>query len=219
MSELERLIQEHCPNGVSYLTLSEVCRFQNGFAFKSGLFKSEGSPILRITNIVDGKFSDDNYVYFDKNDYNVDFSQYKVPCGAVVVAMSGATTGKIGYNDSETEYYLNQRVGMFVPDTNVLSNRYLYHWLMSQSKNIYDISSGVGAQPNLSSTKMMEFLIPLPPIEIQREIVKILDKFATLITQLNSELAARKKQYSELSYQLLIKKIVQVGISLKTYVM
>ena len=125
MSELERLIQELCPNGVEYLELSKVCRFQNGFAFKSALFKNEGSPVLRITNIVDGKLSADNYVYFDENDYNVDFSQYKVPYGAIVVAMSGATTGKIGYNYSETVYYLNQRVGMFVPNTNTLSNRYL----------------------------------------------------------------------------------------------
>ena len=51
MSKIEDLIKQHCPNGVEYKELGEVCKFQNGFAFKSGLFKSAGEPILRITNI------------------------------------------------------------------------------------------------------------------------------------------------------------------------
>ena len=136
MSRLDELIAELCPDGVEYKELNEVCRFQNGFAFKSGLFSESGLPILRITNISDGKLSDDGYVYFNPNDYKESLNSYIVKPNNIVVAMSGATTGKIGYNYSEQEYYLNQRVGMFLPDESILLNRYLYHWLLGQSGNI-----------------------------------------------------------------------------------
>ena len=195
MSKLEQLIQELCPNGVEYKMLQEVCRFQNGFSFKSSLFKDEGESILRITNIKDGKLSDDSYVYFDLEDYNENLNAYKVKKGDVVVAMSGATTGKIGYNYLNKEYYLNQRVGLFVPNENVLLKRFLYHWLTMQTKNIYNMSSGSGAQPNLSSIKMMKMVIPVPPLEVQCEIVRILDKFTLLTAELTAELTARRKQY------------------------
>ena len=195
MSKLEELIQELCPNGVEHKMLQEVCRFQNGFSFKSTLFKDEGEPILRITNIKEGKLSDDSYVYFDLEDYNENLNAYKVKKGDVVVAMSGATTGKIGYNYSNKEYYLNQRVGLFVPNENVLLKRFLYHWLTMQTKEIYNISSGSGTQPNLSSIKMMKMVIPVPPLEVQCEIVRILDKFTLLTAELTAELTARRKQY------------------------
>ena len=195
MSKLEELIQELCPNGVEHKMLQEVCRFQNGFSFKSTLFKDEGEPILRITNIKEGRLSDDSYVYFDLEDYNENLNAYKVKKGDVVVAMSGATTGKIGYNYSNKEYYLNQRVGLFVPNENILLKRFLYHWLTMQTKNIYNISSGSGTQPNLSSIKMMKMVIPVPPLEVQCEIVRILDKFTLLTAELTAELTARRKQY------------------------
>ena len=195
MSKLDELIKELCPDGVEYKELNSVCRFQNGFSFKSPLFKSSGLPILRITNISNGEIKDSDFVYFEKSDYKEDLSNYEVKKGDVVVAMSGATTGKIGYNYSNNTYYLNQRVGLFVPNENKLSKRYLFHWLTSQSNNILNISSGSGAQPNLSSVKMMEFIIPIPPLPVQEEIVRILDKFTSLTAELTAELTARRKQY------------------------
>ncbi len=195
MSKLDDLIKELCPDGVEYKTLGEVCRFQNGFSFKSPLFKSKGLPILRITNISNGEISDSDYVYFEKSEYKEDLSNYEIKKGDVVVAMSGATTGKIGYNYSDNVYYLNQRVGLFVPNEQFLLKRYLFHWLTGQSNNILHISSGSGAQPNLSSVKMMEFEIPVPPLPVQEEIVRILDKFTSLTAELTAELTARRKQY------------------------
>lgn len=195
MTKLEELIEKLCPDGVEYKELNEVCRFQNGFAFKSRLFSESGLPILRITNILDGKLSNDGYVYFNQNDYKENLNNYIVKPNNIVVAMSGATTGKIGYNYFEKEYYLNQRVGMFLPDESSLLNRYLYHWLLGQSGNILAISSGTGAQPNLSSVKMMKFKLPVPPIPVQQEIVRILDNFTFLSAELAAELAARQKQY------------------------
>ena len=195
MSKIEDLLKTMCPDGVKAYALNEVCTFQNGFSFKSGLFKSNGEKILRITNINDGKIIEDNCVYFDLNDYKENLEPYKVFKGDIVVAMSGATTGKIGCNYSDKIFYLNQRVGLFRPNEEKLNKRYLYHWLLSKSNEIYNISSGTGAQPNLSSIKMMDFKIAVPPLEVQCEIVHILDDFTLLSAELSAELKAREKQY------------------------
>ena len=118
--------------------------------------------------------------------------------GDIVVAMSGATTGKIGFSDSDHMYYLNQRVGKFTPNTEVILNRYLYHVLKSKSQVMYQLAGG-GAQPNLSSTRLKKMMIPVPSIEEQTRIVSILDRLDSLCNDLTSglpaEIEARKKQY------------------------
>ena len=180
---------------VEWKPLGEVVDFQNGFAFKNNLFRDDGEAIVRITNI-DGKSVDLSDVkYFSISDYSTNMSPYKINKGDILIAMSGATTGKIGFYNYEYTSYLNQRVGKFIPKTNILNNRYLYHYLLSKVEDIYIIAGG-GAQPNLSSNKLMEKIqIPLPPLSVQKEIVRILDKFTTLETELETELDCRKRQY------------------------
>ena len=184
---------------IQRIRLGEVCRFQNGFAFKSELFSDVGEPVLRITNIVNGRIIDDGLVYFQKSDYRENLDRYRIVKGDIVVAMSGATTGKIGCNHGDTIYYLNQRVGKFNPDEERLDNRFLYHWLSNRSEEIFRISSGTGAQPNLSSQKMMDFEISLPSLEHQKRIAYVLDNFDAICSDLNisllAEIEARQKQY------------------------
>ncbi len=180
---------------VEWLPLKDVANFKNGFAFKSELFIESGLPIIRITNI-DGKnvnLSDTKY--FNKSDYESNLDTFKVLKGDILIAMSGATTGKIGYYDYDDEAYLNQRVGKFLPKENILNNRYLYHFLLTKESSIY-YSAGGGAQPNLSSNKLMEDIkIPIPPLDVQAKIVKILDAFTALTAELTAELTMREKQY------------------------
>ena len=198
MSKLDELIAELCPDGVEYKSIGEVCDFRNGFAFKSSKFKNNGEPILRISNIRDGKIDTNNLAYFDLTDYAEDLSPYIVNKGDIVVAMSGATTGKIGINDTDNIYYLNQRVGKFIPNEEIILNKLLYHILTSKTDLIYQLSGG-GAQPNVSPEKLKKIKIPVPPLPVQQEIVRILDNFTELKTQLTTELKAeieaRKKQY------------------------
>ena len=187
---------------VEWKPLGDVCNFQNGFAFKSSLFKDNGSPIVRITNIDGGRINLSDVKYFLMDDYNTDMAAYEVHKDDILIAMSGATTGKIGFYNYEHTSYLNQRVGKFLPNTNILNNRYLYHYLLSKVEDIYIISGG-GAQPNLSSNRLMsEVLIPIPPLSVQTEIVKILDA----LTALTSELTLRRKQYEYYLDNLLSKE-------------
>lgn len=180
------------------MKLGDIFDFQNGFAFKSRLFKESGNAILRIANIKENQISTDNLVFFDEADYKENLSPYIVRQNDIVIAMSGATTGKIGVNVTPFNFYLNQRVGKFIPKENIVLSRYLYHLLLQMSEEIYAISEG-GAQPNLSSEKLKKLTAYIPPISEQKRIVKVLDTFAYLCTDLSSglpaEIEARQKQY------------------------
>ena len=164
--------------------LSEVCDLQNGFAFKSNLFKKDGLPVIRITNINNQKVDTKGLVYFEPIDYQKkDFSQYKVFPGDLVIAMSGATTGKVGINTTEKIFYLNQRVGNLKPKSN-LDKKYLFHLLsMKVNENLRN-AMGV-AQPNLSSKQIKDITLYLPPLNEQRRITKILDKVSSLVDKAN----------------------------------
>ncbi len=192
---------------VVYKKLGEVCDFQNGFAFKSSLFKEKGLPIIRITNISGGRVTDEDYKYFDSSDYPKRVEEFRVSQGDILIAMSGATTGKIGWYDNEVPAYLNQRVGRFIPNSDVLNNRFLYHYLQMKGEHLY-LMAGGGAQPNLSSTDIKEkFPIPLPPLSEQQRIVEILDKFDTLTNSISEglplEIQLRRQQYEYYREQLL----------------
>jgi type I restriction enzyme S subunit len=195
---------------VEWKALGEVCDFKNGFAFKSSLFKEAGLPIIRITNVDGKKINMDDVKYFDPSEYKENTTSYEVINGDILIAMSGATTGKIGFYTHEYPAYLNQRVGKFLPKKGSLNNRYLYHYLHSKIEDIYVLSGG-GAQPNLSSnTLMAKIKIPIPcpdnpekSLEIQAEIVRILDAFTTYTAELTAELNLRKQQYNHYRDQLL----------------
>ena len=200
MSKLDELIKELCPNGVEYKELGEICDFQNGFAFKSSLFKESGEIILRITNIYNGIVNEEDLKYFSLDDYKENLENYIVSNNDIVIAMSGATTGKVGINNTDKKFYLNQRVGKFITHTTKLNNKFLYHFLLSKSLEILKISSGSGAQPNLSTESIKKLMTPVPPLKVQDEIVGILDNYTKSVEELkeklNEELIARKKQYS-----------------------
>ena len=181
---------------VEWKTLGEVCEFKNGFAFKSNLFSEKGIPIIRITNIANGKIIFDDLKYFKLENYEIDLLSYKVFPNDILIAMSGATTGKIGYNYTSNIGYLNQRVGKFIPNYKFLNNRFLYHFLLSQENIIYNLANGTGAQPNLSTSQIKSLEIPIPSLETQEKIVKILDNFTKYFTELQAELQARNKQYN-----------------------
>lgn len=165
--------------------LDDVCRFQNGFAFKSNTFKPSGTPIIRISNIQDGRIDVLNrLVFFDPKDYRENLDRYRIVEGDLLIAMSGATTGKVGFNTESTVFYLNQRVGKFEPSGQLIK-RFLYHFLSTKVAENLRISAGA-AQPNLSTEQIKAFMIPLPSIEEQVRIVNALDTLSEDVQQLES---------------------------------
>jgi len=177
-------------------SLGDVCEFQNGFAFKSNKYKDTGLPVLRITNIQNENLETKKIVFFDPSDYKENFDKYKVEYGDLVVAMSGATTGKIGVNQTDTVFYLNQRVGKFIPRKNILKT-YLFYFLSTNVEESLRISAGA-AQPNLSTEQIKNFKIPIPPISEQQEIVSILDDAFESIERAKSNAEQNLKNAKEL---------------------
>ena len=160
---------------MSYPTkkLWEICKFQNWFAFKSWLFKDKWFPILRISNIQDNNIFYDKLVYFDKNDYEKDLSNYIVKKWDLVIAMSWATTWKLAINNNDEDFYLNQRVWKFIFD-NDITKKYT-HFLLS-TKIQENLNQSVwSAIPNLSTQQINDIPIPLPSLPIQKLIVQKLD--------------------------------------------
>lgn len=145
--------------------LGEICKLQNGFVFKSNLFKQSGMPVLRISSIQDELVCDNRPVFADPNDYKEDLRKYEVNDGDLLIAMSGATTGKVGFNRTGQTYLLNQRVGRFVPKIG-LSIDYLFLFLLTKQEESLKISAG-SAQPNLSTKQINDFTLPFPRLDEQ----------------------------------------------------
>lgn len=161
-----------------YKRLGDVCDIVNGFAFKSELFRNYGIPILRISNIQNDTVNTENLVYCDSQEYKVDLSKFIVKFNDIVMALSGATTGKVGVNNNHCEFYLNQRTALF--KNIIISRRFLFYELKQEGNNILNKAFGV-AQPNISTSKLEELMIPVPPMEVQEQIVAELDKINEVI--------------------------------------
>jgi len=95
------------PMGWVKCKLCDVCQFESGFAFKSESYKKEGVPLIRISNIQDGTITTDGGVCIQE----VVESRFHVVKGDLLIALSGATTGKMGIYDKDDDALLNQRVG------------------------------------------------------------------------------------------------------------
>ena len=138
-----------------------------------------GNPIIRISNIQNGKVIVDAGTVFVKDSIVSNLENYKLNIGDVLMALSGATTGKIGKVPEGLENsYLNQRVGRFLPNNEKLDASYL-GLLLSQSGHLENIFANAfgSAIPNVSPSFLESLQIPLPPtIEEQRRIASVLDE-------------------------------------------
>ena len=198
-------------------TLGEVCEFQNGFAFKSSTFTDTGEPIIRISDIQNDEVIDTNVVYFNPSSYHEDLSRFIVYPGDILIAMSGGTTGKLGMNNTQRCFYLNQRVGVFRENKALLNHEFLFHFLHTKSEESLRISAGA-AQPNLSTAQIKAFEIPVPSLTEQQRIVDILDREFAKIDALKAN-AEKSLQAAKDLFQATLKKELEPkeGWEIKTF--
>ncbi len=117
----------------------------------------------------------------------------------IAISSSGVYAGYVSYWDIPV--FLADSFSVS-PKQKTLMPKYLFHYLTTQQDAIHATKS-TGGIPHVYSKDLQNFLIPIPPLEIQQEIVKILDAFTELNTELNTELKARKKQYEYYQNMLL----------------
>lgn len=186
MKGLDEMIKELCPNGVEFVKLVKYVNVQYGFAFDSKLFTDDEQyiPLIRIRDVVPAKPS----TYYS-GEY---CSDYIIRKGDMLVGMDGNFNME-KWNDRDG--LLNQRVcKIYAKDESLLLDGFLYHYLRPLFKKIENSIQGSTVK-HLSAKVINHIEIPLPPIEVQTEIVRILDKFTSLEAELETELDCRKRQY------------------------
>ena len=176
------------PAGWKTSKLKYISKFINGFAFASNLFSpDEGCKVIRIGDIC--QTIDYNSCIRAKIDASV-IGQYRIHENDVLVAMSGATTGKSCLVNSIEEAYINQRVGIIRSP----SYKFIHYMLNTPFFYQYIMLNNAGsAQPNISSTAIEDYQIPLPPLSEQQAIVQFLDKKTNQI----DAIIAKKLQFTD----------------------
>ena len=185
--------------------LNNIAPLRGGFAFKSEKFQKSGIPIVRISNIkFDGTVGGE-FEYYSK--INPDEKFVLKGC-SILLAMSGATTGKIAMLDSEEEYYQNQRVGYF-QNTGAVDYDFLSSIL--QTKDFINQLNSVlvaGAQPNISSKEIDSFVFYIPEsLDEQSAIGSLFRTLGDLLASYKDNLA----NYQSLKAAMLSKMFPKAG--------
>ena len=180
MSHYPNQTEVDAPMGWAKCKLSDVCQFESGFAFKSESYKKEGVPLIRISNIKDGTITTDGGVCIQE----VVESRFHVVKGDLLIALSGATTGKMGVYDKDDDALLNQRVGnLRVISKTCFLPEYRNLFMESQTATILEQAWG-GAQPNISPNTIIGFDILLPPYAEQCRIVCKANELLALVSNI-----------------------------------
>ena len=169
------------PESWCWCKLSDACNFESGYAFSSDDYKDKGIPLVRISNIQDGLVSLDNCVYIEGD---ID-KRFIINNGDLLIAMSGATTGKMGVYQYDCPALLNQRVGNIKVNTSLLLQKYRDYFMQSQGDLILKLSYG-GAQPNVSAKIISDLFIPIPSLNEQEKIVAEIEKWIGFIDEIEA---------------------------------
>lgn len=170
MSKIQDLIDELCPDGIVYKPIEKVAKIKNGRDYKhlnSGRYPVYGSGGV-MTHV-------DDFIY-DKV--------------SVLIPRKGSL-GNVYYQKDpfwvvDTIFYTQIDESQIIP-------KYFYHVLIKAKLAEYNQAGGV---PSLTQKVLNKIKIPVPPLEVQKEIVRILDRFTLLEAELEAELEARRRQYT-----------------------
>lgn len=145
--------------------LGDVVEIVGGYAFKSAEFGSGNMAIIRISNILPNGSIGGDFVYFGEDE---NLEKFKANKNDYLIAMSGATTGKIG--QVRHEAYINQRVGLFRQNENS-NNDFIGSLLQKEEFLTYLMENwGAGAQPNISIKQMENYNTYFPNLKEQTAI-------------------------------------------------
>ena len=177
MSKINQLIQNHCPAGVEYKKLEDVLTIKNGRDYKQ--FGDGDVPVYGSGGIM----TYINTAVYDKP--------------SVLIPRKGSLD-KLYYVD--TPFWNVDTIFYTDIDTSLVEPKYIYYYLEGQHLERLNKAGGV---PSLTQAVLNKVQLPVPHLEVQREIVRILDNFTSLTAELQAELQARKKQYEYYRNELL----------------
>ena len=182
MSRLDELIAELCPDGVEYRKIGDIANISRGKVMSKEFLKENAGeyPVYSSQTENDGKLGAITTYMFD--------GEY------LTWTTDGANAGTVFYRSGK--FSVTNVCGVIDNTSKDVDTKYLYYILNKEAPHY--VNSGMG-NPKLMSNVMARINLPVPPLEVQREIVSILDSFTLLTDELTTriadELTARKKQY------------------------
>ena len=182
MSKIDDLIKQYCPNGVEYKTIKELSKIETGK--------------LNAKAMVEGGA----YKFFtcSKDVFQID--HYRWDTEAILIAGNGYL-GLVHYYVGKFDAYQRTYVlTNFIPE---VFGKYFYYCLMNGFETYAKAHTKEGSVPYITLKTVEDYTIPIPPLPVQEEIVRILDAFSSLEAELEAELEARKKQYEYYRNKLL----------------
>ena len=215
MSKIEQLIQQLCPEGVEYKKLHELTTWDKRFngVDKSMQPKTISYPYLLAKDLKSLEVENGDVRLLETGiSKDLKWTTEEVAgdyvCEGEIVAIPWGGTPNVKYYKGKF-VTADNRIATS-NNTSILSNKYLYYWMANNIDTIAKLYRGAGIQ-HPSMAGVLNLSIPLPPLPVQQEIVRILDKFEALTTDLQSglpaEIEARRKQYEYYRDRLLTFKV------------
>jgi type I restriction enzyme S subunit len=209
VSKIDELIREYCPQGVEFKSIEELGDLHGGITGKSKEdFKDGNARFISYMNVFSNMSTDvlrDDFVKIGDTE-----RQRKLEKSDVLFTGSSENPEECGMSSVILEepiepLYLNSFSFFFrLKDTSIFLPGFLKYLFRDSGirKQINQTASGV-TRFNISKKRFVKIEIPVPPLEVQKEIVKILDTFTQLEAELSAELEARKAQYEHYRNELL----------------
>lgn len=180
MSAIDELVAELCPDGVEWKRLGDVCSRQKGMSITA----------TKMKEIAD---SSSDVVVFGGGKTKVLACREMLPNGNIIETPSVIvkSRGNIGFEYCEVPFTNKNELWSYSSASTDIDIKYVYYYL-ENNRTYFQEAAKLGKLPQISTGATDNYEIPVPPYEVQREIVRILDSFA----ELEAELDARKAQYA-----------------------
>lgn len=182
-SKLDELIQQYCPDGVEFMPVKDVYQRLKGTPITAAKMKEIERADGNIRIFAGGKTV--------INAYEEDIPKANITRVPAVLVQSRGVIDAVYY---EKPFTFKNEMWAYTHE-NKTAVKYLYYVLKNNMEKFREAASGMGSLPQISLKVTEDFLIPVPPLPVQSEIVRILDNFTFLSAELTAELTARKKQY------------------------
>ena len=187
MSKLAELIEKFCPNGVEYKELNEIAHYAKK---RINATEINENTYVGVENLLQNKQGKTISSSVPNNGKVIQFEKGDILLGNIrpylkkiwLSDCAGGTNGDV--------------LAIQINDRTQITPEFLYYVMSSDKFFLYDVQNSKGAKmPRGDKEAVMKYNLPVPPLEVQREIVRVLDSFTFLTAELTAELTARKKQY------------------------
>lgn len=202
MSRLKQLLNELCSDGVEYKHLEEVAKYSSA---RIDATEVNAESYIGVDNLLPDRQGKTTSNYVPSEGRLIQFVSGDILIGNIrpylkkiwLATHSGGTNGDV--------------LAIQIRNRNILQPKYLYYVLSSDAFFHYDMHNAKGTKmPRGDKSAVMRFRVPLPPLPVQEEIVRILDDFTELtvklVSELTAELTARKIQHGSYRDQLMTGK-------------